>query len=113
MALDIGNIVDTVLKKIPWPVLVVMLALAGWAYYERSSKATAVADMKAQGDGKVDAVIDSIGGDKTAHINVLQSDLCACRVAAARCEATLAAKPAPPRVIVRNVPAEPEQEICK
>jgi hypothetical protein len=115
MAFDIGAVAGKVLEKIPWPVLVVMIALAGWAYYERSSKATAVAEVKTQGEAKVDAVVSTIADDKdkTAKINELQKDLCACRVAAARCEATLAAKPAPPKVIVRNVPVEPEPEVCK
>ena len=115
MALDLGALAGKVLEKIPWPVLVAFALMGGWVWYERSSKAEAVAAAQADAEGAVGAVLATTSDDKNAKISALEGNLCACRVQVARCEATLVA-PQPPKVVVRRVAKvvdNPEPESCE
>jgi hypothetical protein len=112
MAFDLGKIISEQLTRIPWPIIVAFIAMGGWVWYANTARKTEVAAATAAGQGKVDGVLETIADDKNVKIESLRSDLCGCRVDLARCEATAAAKPAPPKLIVRRVPIEPEPEEC-
>jgi hypothetical protein len=45
--------------------------------------------------------------------DALKAKLCDMRASLAACQATLAAKPVPPKVVVRRVPVQPELEACE
>jgi len=110
MALDIGALAGKVLEKIPWPVLVAFALMGGWVWYERSSKAEAVAEAKQQ-VAATDNDKQNLRIEQTDKMDKVKGELCACRVALARAEIP---KPVQPKVVVRRVPVrEPELESCE
>jgi len=118
MALDIGALAGKVLEKIPWPILVAFALMAGWVWYERSSKVEAVAEAQQQ-VAATDNDKQNLRIEQTDTVDKLKAELCACRVNLARSDTALALQPPklatkyPPRSVVQNPKPEPESDQCE
>jgi hypothetical protein len=110
------ELAKAIIAKVPpwtWAVLLFLAVWAGSIY--AAVRITQGIDADACAAKALIAERKSIDDLSTSRMDIanLKDAHCQLRANLAACEATLAAKPVPPKVVVRRVKPEPELEACE